>query len=871
VDQDGTGARRRAPSNDGSQLLRAKLRAPDQPEHFVPRPRLDRLLDDLVRAPLTLVVAPAGAGKSMLLAGWLATSATPGAWLSLDERDRDPAQLWSAVAASLDVLAPGTADGARAALRGRRPTMDVVGRLIDDLEGVSREPRVLVVDDLHLVDDVEEIAASLDLFLQNLPRWLHVVVLTRREPRLPVDRLRVRGRLGEIRFAELRFAPDEASELLARLAPSMSEADIEEAAEEVDGWAAGIQMAALSARSSQARVDAGTMRVGRAVLVDDFVWHEILAREPDDLVQLLLNVAVVDRVNAGLAEALSGRADAGDLLVEAESRGLFVSRLGVSGWFGVHSLVRNALLAELARRSPARLVEQHARAARWFEAEREVTAALHHWVLAERPRDALRLLAAEHAQLYDAGLESVVLRTIESIPASVTTADFDALLEYAWCHLLVSRRGLTDAVEHASWWAQQVELEPVQRGRLTMLEAIVQLVHADWERSAELARAALAQVGDRWRHDTITRFGFNLVARDLCLGERWDDRGEEARTIERAINQDPERRLSLEGTKAVGQALAGRPVDALQTVAGVRHAAAVSNMTILRAELSIAEAIAHRELGDRERALPELRALADMPAETMIYCSLLARLQLAEAHADVGAHGAALAALEEAERVVVKQSIGRGGRDWLARTGVTVSLASGDLEPAARWAGSIDDPFWSALCTARVRLARGDRTGALAAVEDVVPRCARHEVVLGLVRARAVEDPEVAAKLTGAALELAAASELLQTVASEGPGIAELLERQAWQVPPAWFDRLRRVVGATNPGAGGNRGLVDPLTDRERDVLRFLPSRLTTREIADELYVSVNTLKFHLKVIYRKLGVSSRAEAVEAARRLPSS
>jgi LuxR family transcriptional regulator, maltose regulon positive regulatory protein len=223
----------------------------------------------------------------------------------------------------------------------------------------------------------------------------------------------------------------------------------------------------------------------------------------------------------------------------------------------------------------------------------------------------------------------------------------------------------------------------------------------------------------------------------------------------------------------------------------------------------------------------------------------------------------------QAESLIETESFGPGGRNWLARVGTQLAVSAGEIDDARRWAHQVDDRFWGGVSSARVHLAVGNRVDAVGALDRVVPRCVRHEVVLGLLRARAVADHEESTKHAIAAVELATVNGLLQTVASEGPDAVELVERSAWRVSPQWLDRLRRAAaeGAVR-SQGGRADLVEPLTERERDVLRFLASRLTVREIADELYLSVNTLKFHLKAIYRKLGVNSRAEAAEAARRM---
>ena len=266
-----------------------------------------------------------------------------------------------------------------------------------------------------------------------------------------------------------------------------------------------------------------------------------------------------------------------------------------------------------------------------------------------------------------------------------------------------------------------------------------------------------------------------------------------------------------------------------------------------------------------------LRALADAQTETMIYTRVLALLELAEAHLDIDDAHAARLHLERAELLIDTEDLQGGGRLWLARVGTRVGLAVGSIDLARTWAEQVDDPFWGGVSTARVLLATADRAAGLAALDAATPRCARHQVVLGLMRAGAVDDQDEALQHASAAVEVAAANEMLQTVASEGSGVLDLIERTAWHAPGPWFDRLRRAVagGAARPSPGGHE-LLEQLTDRERDVLRFLPSRLTIKEIAAELYVSINTLKFHLKVIYRKLGVTSRAEAAQRARQLMS-
>ncbi len=855
------------PEMPPSAIRRAKLRAPAPSPQYLRRARLMELLDAVVGGQITLVTAGAGTGKTTLVSGWVAEASMPTAWVSLDNTDRGVRSFWASVVAALRTLVPECGAQATTLLRQGASISHAVGELLDDLDRRECPRSVLVVDDLHIVDDVEDIMRSLDLFVRHLPDWLRLVALSRRDVALPRDRLRAQGRLGEVQFAELRFLPTESRELLQLLAPTMSASGIEAVATRADGWAAGLRLAALAARAASAQGSAESAGIGDARLVHDFVLHDVLAAEAPDLVEFLFAISVAVRVNPSLAEALTGRPDAHDYLSRAEARGLFVNRLGADGWFQVHSLARTALTAELGSRSPARLAELQVRAARWYEEMGETPLALEHLLLAGRSRDALRLLATEAANLYDRGQEATVNRVIAAIVPEVATTDLESMIEFAWCHLLIDRRQFTELVEQLDWWVQRSEEPVAVIGRVMILRSMESAMNGRWVEAGTVARAALREFGDAAWRDPFGRFGWNMAAREIALCERWDDSSDEVREVRLALGRDPKRRLAYEGTRALGEALAGRPVDALRITAGVRHAASVSEMTILRGELTLAEAIAHREVGERARAFDELQLLAAGSSEIMLFCKVRAALELTRAHLDVGELDAANELFADTQVLIERESFGANGRDWLSEVGTVLALANGDAALAARFAGAIDDSFWAAISAARLSVFEGDRANAAATLESAVPRCPRQEVVLGLLTARAQSHQDDAVKAAAIAVECAAAAGLVQTVASEGPEVVELVERAAWQAPDAWLDRVRLVATAA-PAHVDKLGLIEPLTERERDVLRFLPSRLTIREIADELFVSINTLKFHLKVIYRKLGVSSRAEAAVIARRM---
>ena len=863
-------------------VFRARLRAPTLPRHFVRRQRLLALLDDLADYPVTAIVAPAGTGKTALASDWSRHTGSPGAWVTLDAADAGVAALWRSLLDALDVLAPGTVASANGHLRPGPNASALLAHVPQSASGTP--PRVLVIDAIDRLADADGAAgALLASFVENRPAWLRLMLLSRRRLPLPVDRLRASGELVDVDFGALRFSGDEAAQLLDSLCSGLPRAELTAAADRADGWAAALQLGSLALRSR--RADGAVLAVApepRAErLVEEYLWGEVLRRERPELVALLHSAAVVGRVSYGLAAALTERPDAGDMLEEAVASGLFLTA-GDDGWFEVHSLVRTMLVARMAQRWPAGLREQHARAAQWFEAEGDRSAALDHWLLAACPKDALRVLAQLLLPLIETGRSARVVAALAQIPPVLVTADAQAALRYAWCQLAVGRSDFLDAlsVAESTVDAPTATAPGTSRRRVEILQAAAASLRVDWFQAAAQARRALDARAHRPVGDPVERFGWHLVSCGIALEERWDDRTPAVGEARAACLADPVSRWSFEGVRAVGLALAGRPLEARRLADAMRRPADGEEHETLRVGLALAGAVADRELDDRPSPHAVLEELASIPAHLDPALAMVAQLELVRLQMSAGDVDAAAARLDEAEawRARLAAQVPTG-EPWtatsstpdslLARAGVDLALAVDDTTTAARWAEQVADPFWAPACEAMIHLARGGQSAALECISRAVPRCPRHEVVAGLLRGQALarHDHAAATLAVGSALDLAVRHAMLRTVAWVGPPVFELVELSAWRVPEAWLDRLRHTLVPVWTGHDAHR-LVDDLTERERDVLRLLPSRLTLTEIAAELFVSQNTLKFHLRAIYRKLGADSRAQAVDAARQM---
>ncbi len=401
-------------------LIETKLHVPHRRRGLVTRSRLRSRLDRGREATLTLVSAPAGFGKTTLLTDWLAAEAAAGratAWLSLDQRDNDPALFWTYLVTALQTAAPDVGAGALALLHSPQSTLEaVVATLINDLDAIADEV-VLVLDDYHVID-APEVHESMGFLLDHLPRQVHLVIASRADPPLPLARLRARGELVEVRAADLRFTSDEATAYLDGMTGlELTEADVAALEERTEGWIAALQLAALSmqGRDDVAGFIAGFAGDDRYIV--DYLVGEVLQRQPDDVRSFLLRTSVLSRLTGPLCDAVTGQ-QGGSATLEALDRGnMFIVPLDDRRrWYRYHHLFADVLRARLLDEQPDEVATLHRRASAWYEDNGARSDAIRHATEGGDVDRAADLIELSIPEMVKGRQEATLRRWFEALP-----------------------------------------------------------------------------------------------------------------------------------------------------------------------------------------------------------------------------------------------------------------------------------------------------------------------------------------------------------------------------------------------------------------------------------------------------------------------
>ena len=857
------------------------------PVRAIARPRLHELLSKGTASTLTLVSAPPGFGKTTLLAEWAARGRRlgPVCWVGVDEEDNARARMWQAIASAVAEGVPGL--GELSGETGARTPLDTATLLINRV-AQHDTPVVLILDDVHSLDDRSTLGDIAHL-IKHAPPQLRIVLSTRSDPPFPLDRYRLSGQLVEIRAAELAMTVDETQDMLGDVADELTDAEIEALCERTEGWAAAIRLAAISLESTDDphRFVADFAADDRAI--SDYLLNEVLDQQPDDLRTFLLRTSLPDKLTADLAADLSGRADAGAVLADLARRNLFLHRHGRrAGTYRYHSLFRSFLQAELMRERPDEARELHGVVASWCVDRGTVTQRIRHAIGAEDWPLTAEVATDAWAELAFLEPPGTIRKLVDTIPPQV---------RHSYQTLAV-----LEAIDH------------VQRGQRE-------------EGSARLSDAATASDPSSESLLTVGRMALARIDGDMEALERRSRELLEQGTTSAASGQPARRALRTTALSHLGTSLLTRgEVDLAEAhleealelaVANDAHFAYLNSVSQLALLQAVRGRLAHSaELGTEAVEFASRHGWGDLLQTIGANLALgwahfhwddLVSAEAYFEHAGLAARAAgdrssrAVSALLLANCLAVDGPAGaskglrvlRAALGELNGTAVPAYLEGkfraavpnllaerGDVAEAAALLEQETGSFVELECLrAKLALADGNVEAARAATEAgirlVGPKsCYSAWIELwlldGLARRELRQRAEARASLEQA-LALAAPDHYRRVFLGVGPAarvaLVELVRegtayRSFVAELIAAFDQRAPQVSLTQPQ------LLEPLSDREKAILRYLPTMMSNVEIAAELYLSINTVKTHLRHVYRKLGVSRRRDAVERARQL---
>jgi LuxR family maltose regulon positive regulatory protein len=876
-------------------IMTTKLYIPPLRPKIVPRPRLiERLNEGLSSGrKLTLISAPAGFGKTTLVSEWIASCGLPVAWLSLDEGDNDPARFISYLVKALQTIQAEIGEGLLAVLRSPQP-LQIETILTTLLNEISTIPAnfVLVLDDYHAIDS-QPVDLALAFLIEHQPPQMHLVIATREDPALPLARLRARGQCTELRLADLRFTPAEAAEFLNRVTGlNLSDADIDALEARTEGWIAGLQLAALSMQGHKDTAAFIQSFTGSHHFVMDYLVEEVLHQQPENIQAFLLRTSILERMCGPLCDAiLPNPSVPGQATLEyLERANLFiVPQDNERRWYRYHHLFGDLLRKRLGQTlTPAGIAELHIHASQWYENNDLMLEAFKHAAAANDVDRAGRLMESTKMPIHLRGTATAILDWLESLPKTVLDA------------------------RPALWWGQAAMLLVI--GQVTGVEEKLQATEA------ALALAALPGAGlDETTRDLIGRIAAaranvaqaqaqietilvhgqraleylhpdNLAERSMAVRSMGfayyiqGDLTEAARAYTEAYSLAQACGDEIDTTLAsirLGQVQEAQ--NQLHQSAETYHRvlplidvyspynASVAYLGLARIYYEWNDLDAAEKFG--EKSLQLARQYDQVIDRLVLSEVFLANLKLARGDA-----AAAMDKILQAEQTSRLKNYTYRLSD-IAYTRARIHLFQGNVDEAAQLVRQNVIP----LMQARVLIAQGNPSEALAVVEPQRQQAEAKKMAGRLLLVMAVQSVALfaqgekvhAVQVLTEALALAEPGGYIRLFVDEGDAMAELLSAAAAQgIRPDYVNKLLAVfkgeMKEERPAApvSGTSFLIEPLSQRELEILKLIAQGLSNREIGERLFLALDTIKGHNRKIFDKLQVQSRTEAITRAREL---
>jgi LuxR family maltose regulon positive regulatory protein len=871
-------------------LLTTKLYVPPVRPELVSRTRLVEQLNGVLDRKLALVSAQAGFGKSTLVAEWLSRVEYPYAWLSLDGGDNDPVRFVTYLVAALQKVDEDIGQAALSLLGAPQlpPIESLATLLINDITATPG-PFVLVLDDYHAIY-AEWIHEAVEFLIVHQPRQLHLVLVTRQDPPLPLPRLRVRGQVVEVCERDLRFTEDEVAGLLNQaLGLDLDTNTIAALEARTEGWIAGLQLAALSmqARTAERIAEFVELFRGSHRHVIDYLAEEVLAQQSPEIRNFLCQTSILGRLSAPLCDAVTGRRDSKELLRQVEQANLFLVPLDDQRqWYRYHHLFADFLRTELDADTQAAL---HRKASHWLAAHDLLPEAVEHAVASGDSDESARVVALASAEAFRAASLVTLEGWLDALPDEVVRGHCDLATFRGFVLFFTGRTTESAAYAEAAGRSLSLDASPSSRGRLLSLKAHHAMCTNRLAATIRLSEDALDCLD---AGDAVFR---NLTLN--VLGQVLEMRGDVAAAA------DVYREAAL-GERRVGNQVGAlvvltNLVFALNELGRRREAVAICRQVVEEAEsqsvrplpvsegMALAWSLLSYEANQLEKAREQVVPALDLAEQANITDGILwGRQILARVHLASGELSEARRVAQEGRRHAARLDVYAGKAAWFSALEAQASLQEGDGGAASRWAEATslspsDTPLhWDELVYftyVRLLLSQNrleDARTLLATMERSAQQGQRHRKLITIHLQQALVQQGLGHRKQAQdriekALHLAAPEDYRRAFLDEGQTIVDMIPRVR-TAAPEFVDQVLADAGATGFGQAVPRAqaLVEPLSERELEILRLIAAGRSNPEIADLLYLSLNTIKWHVKNLYSKLNVGSRVEAMARAQEL---
>lgn len=865
-------------------ILPTKLYPPLATEGSVPRHRLIDRVQAGLNGRLTIISAPPGFGKTTLLSAWLSNKQDENvAWYALDEDDNEPSRFFAYIAAALRPLEPASVPALDSLLEaGSANPRELTVALLNDLAEFSSKSVVLVLDDYHHITQ-QPIHDAIAYLIDHLPNNIHLVFISRADPPLPLGRWRVRGKLTEIRADNLRFTEEEAAQFLNQtMGLSLSAADIHTLEARTEGWVAGLQLAALSLQKSANPSEIISAFAGSNRYVADYLTDEVLSRQPEPLREFLLKTSILERFNAALCDHILQSDHSASMLQALERANLFIIPLDSdSNWFRYHHLFADLL----KRRASNETADLHRRAAEWFEKNNFTLDAIRHWIAADKHDRIAALVERAIAQTWGQAELAGLMRRIETLPESVLAKypTLSAFLGWTWLWLGYGSERILPLLDRAEKLLDD-RSDPAL-GRFNVIRSfIVRIRDNDASDSIRLGRLALSQLPA----DDLLWRGFANMSLAISLhssGNLLEGEHAYQETI-RLCEQGGDSITALMASCAMTQLIMER--GDLQRALSFNQQLSntlreKTSTSLVHGWVHINKARAYYLRNDLKNAWLETNQTLDLESKTggmpdvgLRLYALLTKLELLNGN-EAAARTAADDLVALANRGGVTNAI-----DWAQAVRAELMFRLKDWAAFDSYARTYRPPQQPLFFPYRLQtllqiryLARQkawDESRRLVAEQVRLAREAgyiEYELELHIVHALIEQESgntSAAIQTLERALEIGKANGYVRVFLDEGEGMRNLLLQVQKSTKDDFVIDLLTAFG--KPITVDQSSLIEPLTEREIDVLKLIAEGLSNPEIAEKLVLSVGTVKTHVKHIYGKLHVDDRVKAASKAREL---